>query len=54
MDAKTLSRVMGNVPGVDYAAYLEPFNKAMTQAGDNVSRCISSHKWGTNPGFAVA
>lgn len=33
MDAKTLSRVMGNVPGVDYAAYLEPFNKAMTQAG---------------------
>lgn len=24
---------MGNVPGVDYAAYTEPFNNAMTQAG---------------------
>ena len=33
MDTATLSKAMGNVPGVDYAAYTEPFNNAMTQAG---------------------
>ena len=33
MDAATLSKAMGNVPGVDYAAYTEPFNSAMIQAG---------------------
>lgn len=33
MDTSTLAKAMGNVPGVDYAAYAEPFNNAMTQAG---------------------
>lgn len=33
MDAATLAKAMGNAPGVDYAAYTEPFNNAMTQAG---------------------
>ena len=33
MDAVTLAKAMGNVPGVDYAAYTEPFNNAMEQAG---------------------
>lgn len=33
MDTSTLAKAMGNVPGVDYAAYTEPFNNAMTQAG---------------------
>lgn len=33
MDAATLAKAMGNVPGVNYAAHTEPFNNAMTQAG---------------------
>ena len=33
MDTPTLAKAMGNVPGVDYSAYTEPFNNAMTQAG---------------------
>ena len=33
MDTATLAKAMGNVPGVNYGAYTEPFNRAMTQAG---------------------